>query len=297
MVPNAHWDSSLTRGVRPGNRVCALCQVLGQRRPLASSLLLLEDEIYLLLSAILEAQSHRTTEGSFAESLYGEVVGESIPIHLAGPTDPDTAAGLKRVPHASNSSPRGPGEPSTSGGGRRLSDQQRQASVLLLVYLPYLRSKLDAIYHEYREQIALEDEVAAARGETRAAPPGTTPLLRRVAEALRRRLGSPQRALVSVYPWTSFAWEAFRFAYQVAYLLDRSQYFSPELHLLGLKVSRITQQDAADLSREGNHRINGRREWLQRRLSVLLPAPLSKLIAGGLSSAGENARRVVNAGP
>ena len=51
--------------------------VVAQRRgpggAAAQGLMMLEDEIFLLLSAVLEAQSLRTTEGSFAESLYGNM--------------------------------------------------------------------------------------------------------------------------------------------------------------------------------------------------------------------------------
>jgi hypothetical protein len=55
--------------------------------------------------------------------------------------------------------------------------------------------------------------------------------------------------LRAVYPFLAGAHEGARFAYQLFYLLGKSPYFSPELHLAGLVVSRVSGPDLAAAAR------------------------------------------------
>lgn len=89
-------------------------QVYAQRRPGLHNLLDSEDELFFLISILLDRHSLRTTNASFAESIYG----------------------LKRA----------------SEGQTTLSKSQRQMSLIFLTLIPYLRSKLDNNYYTRHAQ-------------------------------------------------------------------------------------------------------------------------------------------------
>lgn len=96
--------------------------------------------------------------------------------------------------------------------------------------MPFLRSKLDALHQQLQaqqRQPPRQGQHAAAAGEQ-----GGGGL-----EAARRRLqAAALRAFLLLYPWAAAAHEGARFAYQLLYLLGRTPYYSPGLHLLGLQV-------------------------------------------------------------
>lgn len=52
-------------------------------------------------------------------------------------------------------------------------------------------------------------------------------------------------AFLRAYPWLHAGQEAARFAYQLAYLLDRTPYYSPALHLLRQRVARVSGHELA----------------------------------------------------
>jgi peroxin-12 len=81
------------------------------------------------------------------------------------------------------------------------------------------------------------------------------------------QLDYQQRAMEvfrAVYPFLSSTHEAARFWYQLLYLLNKTPYFSPELHLLGLVVARVSGQDVAMAERRKAMRYNERLQWAQQ---------------------------------
>ena len=75
------------------------------------------------------------------------------------------------------------------------------------------------------------------------------------------------RAFVLLYPWVAAAHEGARFAYQLMYLLGRTPYYSPGLHLLRLQVVRLTGQEAVSGgSGDALGRYGGRAGRLRGRL-------------------------------
>jgi hypothetical protein len=52
-----------------------------------------------------------------------------------------------------------------------------------------------------------------------------------------------RRHLIKLYPLFHALYEGMQLAYQIAYLAGRTQYFSPWLHLLSLKVRRLALHD------------------------------------------------------
>lgn len=105
----------------------------------------------------------------------------------------------------------------------------------LQTLVPFLRSKLDALHQQLQSQQQQQQQ-----------PPSQHPAAAATAaEAWARRCRTAAlKAFVALYPWAAAAHEGARFAYQLVYLLGRSPYYSPGLHLLGLQVVRLTGQEA-----------------------------------------------------
>ena len=100
------------------------------------------------------------------------------------------------------------------------------------VLVPYIRAKLDRLYEEesirQRARQALPDDARDASWRAFYA-----------------------RAFVRAYPWCVAAHEGSRFAYQLLYLLGKTPYYLPGLHLLGLRVARTDPAAARARPRPG----------------------------------------------
>ncbi|KAK7285889.1 hypothetical protein RJT34_20674 [Clitoria ternatea] len=230
--------------------------VLALRRPFLHKLLDFEHESFALLMLLLESHTLRTTDASFAESLYG----------------------LRRRPANVNISLQNDSSPTDAGLKRR----QKVLSVVFLVVLPYLKSKLHSIYNREREarlQASLwgDDENDDGRGAfesdssllstptSDASSSVTTPIAKRF-----------QRIVGFCYPWLHASAEGLQFAYQLLYLLDATGYYSLALHALGIHVCRATGQELMDTSSRISKMRSRERErlrgpqWLKTLQGALL---------------------------
>ncbi|XP_045809227.1 peroxisome biogenesis protein 12-like [Trifolium pratense] len=200
--------------------------VLALRRPFLHKLLDYEDESFSLLMLVLEAHSLRTTDASFSESLYGL---RRRPANIKINNNDDTLTAT-----------------TTS----QLRRRQKLLSLLFLVVLPYLKSKLHSIYNKEREariQATLwgdENEsydfqqdslLSTSASDSRASV--TTRITKRF-----------QKIVGFCYPLLHAGTEGFQFAYQMLYLLDATGYYSLALHALGINVCRATGQELMDAS-------------------------------------------------
>uniref|UniRef100_I1NCC8 Peroxisome biogenesis protein 12 n=1 Tax=Glycine max TaxID=3847 RepID=I1NCC8_SOYBN len=208
--------------------------VLALRRPFLHKLLDFEDESFALLMLVLESHTLRTTDASFSESLYGL---RRRPANIALKNDDATTSNTA------------------------LRRRQRVLSVLFLVVLPYLKSKLHSIYNREREarlQATLwgdeteHDYSPVSVPTSDAGAPVTTRVAKRV-----------QRILGFCYPWLHASAEGLQFAYQLLYLLDATGYYSLALHALGIHVCRATGQELMDTSSRISKMRNRERERLR----------------------------------
>lgn len=115
---------------------------------------------------------------------------------------------------------------------------------LLQTLVPFLRAKLDAAYQRHAPPRhgplgALSAAVPPPPPPQQPAPAGPAGGEAPAARLCRLALAAFLRA----YPWVHAGHEGARFAYQLLYLLGRSPYYSPGLHLLRLAVVRVTGQD------------------------------------------------------
>ncbi|XP_071921121.1 peroxisome biogenesis protein 12-like isoform X1 [Coffea arabica] len=113
--------------------------VLALRRPFIHKILDYEDEFFALLMLVLETHSLRTTDASFAESLYGL---RRRAVNIKVKTKDNIHSKKKILPLDS---------PADAIHHNGLEKRQKILSVVFLVVLPYFRSKLQYVYNRERE--------------------------------------------------------------------------------------------------------------------------------------------------
>ncbi|TPX42552.1 hypothetical protein SeLEV6574_g05535 [Synchytrium endobioticum] len=164
------------------------------------------DELYALLMLIVENHYLREWGASFAENFYG----------------------LKRVPARTAFRGRGALE--------GLSEYHIYSSLLFMVGLPYIKGKLDQCYealsggpggHLFGNVFEDDEE--------------STPQTPR--EFMPNFLKKAKQAFRTTYPYTDGVYNAVLFAYQLAYMFNRTDYFSPWLHLCRVQVRRMSPRD------------------------------------------------------
>ncbi|CAF2103273.1 BnaA05g33000D [Brassica napus] len=214
--------------------------VFALRRSFLHRILDYEDEFYAALMLILEGHSLRTTEASFAESLYG-LKRKSVRLRFR----------LNK--------------------GSGLEKRQRILSVVFLVVLPYFKSKLHGIYNKEREarlreslwgeedqgfdeaDFFTEEEPVVSRGDC-----GDQELSVRVQVATRIK-----KFVAVCYPWMHASSEGLSFTYQLLYLLDATGFYSLGLQALGVQICRATGQELMDTSSRISKIRNHERERLR----------------------------------
>ncbi|KAJ4803267.1 hypothetical protein LUZ62_015833 [Rhynchospora pubera] len=223
----------------PASLRAALTYSLGVfaiRRPFLHKILDYDDEFFALLMMVLESHSLRTTDASFAESLYGL---------------------RRRAANISTKKSTSIAESSEKSHELGLRKNQKILSVVFLVVLPYFKSKLQSIYNremEARLQASLwgndeprldEAGFLLDQGETSAQSVGRSSANSSSMTRFRKKIS----ALVAFfYPWIHATNEGLSFAYQLLYLLDATGFYSPGLQALGIQVCRATGQELMDSS-------------------------------------------------
>ncbi|XP_044312108.1 peroxisome assembly protein 12 isoform X2 [Varanus komodoensis] len=150
------------------------------------------DEIYAFVDLLLQQSYLSSCSASFPENIYG----------------------LKRVVLRGGGAKR-PGRLATAGLPRR----QHWKSLCLLVFVPYLRTKLEKLVSRLQE----EEDYSIH-------PP----------RSCWKRF---YRAFLAAYPFVNLAWEGWFLAQQLCYILGGAQHHSPLLKLAGVQLVRLTGAD------------------------------------------------------
>ena len=237
-------------------------QVFAQRRLSLHRCLAYEDELFALLSLILERGALARHSASFADTLYG----------------------LRRAPL-----PPSGGPPSR----RPLTRGEQRRTLAFLVIAPYARAKLDALYTRSTRPGPGGGRVPLAR----AAPVGEAPPTR-----VRRVMDAATSSLVRAYPTIIGVVEGLRFVYQTAYLLDGGvgsargggsgagssspppptpRFFGPSYALLRQAVVRVSGPELADADA---------RTWAARRATLKTRGPLGRATARAAWAASDHGR-------
>lgn len=237
--------------------------VLALRRPILHKVLDYEDEFFSLLMLVLEMHSLRTTDASFAESLYGlrrRAVQTKLKKDFLNSSSTDTTdySGLEK--------------------------KQKVLSVVFLVVLPYLKSKLHSVYNKEREA-ALQaslwgpgDETFDSTDYLDAGASSIVPAQASESDMSARAqlLRRTRKIITACYPLIHAGHEGLAFAYQLLYLLDATGFYSLGLHVLGIHVCRATGQEMMDASSRISRIRSRERErlrgppWLKKFLGVVL---------------------------
>ncbi|TPX32063.1 hypothetical protein SmJEL517_g04765 [Synchytrium microbalum] len=161
------------------------------------------EELYALLMILVENHYLREWGSSFAENFYG----------------------LKRIPTRKGFRGRV---------SEKLTDYHIFASLICLVVIPYAKGKLD----EYYETVSggpggqlfgdTFDEEEEAEHESSMIP---------------RILKRSKKLFKTVYPYADGTYAALLFAYQLAYMYNKTDFYSPWLHLSGVEVRRMSPRD------------------------------------------------------
>ncbi|XP_071943988.1 peroxisome assembly protein 12-like [Antedon mediterranea] len=170
------------------------CKILAERNPEHLGWLFrYADELYTILDSLLQHHFLLTTAASFSENFYG----------------------LKRVV--------------IDGKGREdktlsLPWKQHLLSMFCLVVMPYIKIKMEKLFHTFKEE-----DIDGYLTST------SDPLTRL------------KKTFLFVYPLVHMSWEGSALAYQMAYLFKKSDCHSPFVHLSGVKLSNLTRADMLNL--------------------------------------------------
>lgn len=212
--------------------------VYGQRSDVCRRLLENEDDLFFLIRVILESHALRSYNASFAEHVYG----------------------LRRVPCGYPSS-----SPSSSSvGGEKgvslLTTRQKNMSVILMTLAPFLRAKLMKMYTRY----------TASRSSSTSTPSEQHPRVswKNVVDAVSRKRQSSNTTrmmqcitaietiglycrqhakslCIQAVPWLHTSAHMVDLSYKLLYLLDKSPYYSPAHHFIGIRVAQLSSDDIA----------------------------------------------------
>jgi len=113
----------------------------------------------------------------------------------------------------------------------KLRNREIWRSLVLLVGIPYLRSKAQDYYEDLGGGIDPEilDENANSRQ------------IRALTDQSYK--GRCRRAFKAAYPWLNMSWELWLLVFDVAYLFDRTPFYRPWLSWIGVDLRRLGMDD------------------------------------------------------
>jgi len=123
---------------------------------------------------------------------------------------------------------------SASGASDVINSQQKQLALAAEVVLPYLRSKAERLYRLHANQGLLGLAVGRAAQQQQ--------LSGEVTWQQRLRVHAV-RSFVAAYPYLHAAMEGSTLAWHMAYLLGKGPAHRPVLHVLGMKLARVSAHD------------------------------------------------------
>ncbi|KAL8630658.1 hypothetical protein Q9189_003581 [Teloschistes chrysophthalmus] len=171
------------------------------------------DELYALLSLLVERHFLRTYGGSFTENFYG-LKRERV-LRIKG----------GEAPRASRAAPALMRET------LKLRERDVWKNLAIMVGLPYLKRKLDESYDIHVPQAS----ILGPQYNRNTLPPNPT--------IKQRILYYYKWFLRNVYPSINAAYHFSLLAFNLAYLSSNTKYFSPFLWLIGTRIRRMGEAD------------------------------------------------------
>ncbi|KAI8075307.1 Pex12 amino terminal region-domain-containing protein [Gongronella butleri] len=231
-----------------------LTAVYAQRYPrLLLRLVNNHEEFYALLMLLVERHYLKEWGGSFAENFYGLKRVSTSFLESKGSQYALPAGGQGQTPG--------------------LTPREIRRSLLVLVGLPYIKCRADLLYQQVSgDASVLGTNEQEEQEDEQLADPATPPR-----QKLKIRLIKLFRRF---YPYVNFMYHASGLVYNVLYLFNKSNYYSPWLHLIGVQIKRMSMADyrAAYDKAEAVSGAASASKALWRSPLRLLSATLSKVI-------------------
>jgi peroxin-12 len=205
------------------------------------------DEIYSVLDCTLQNHYLKKYSGTFSEHFYGLR-------RLSIWSSPSSS-------HHNNNSPQIAEGSATQS---NITDRQRYYSLLTIVFIPYLKMKLDQYFTRLREETG-----------------GTVSYVPRRQKFLQHL----KRIFVTVYPFLHCTWESIFLCYQMMYMFSSSVSHSPLLQWIGLKLQRLSREDILEQTIDSDTLFSLAGEsWLNKLyyFPSTLNSLLVKVLANGL---------------
>lgn len=154
------------------------------------------------------------------------VLTENMSLQAHGASFAEAVYGLRRVPVGSSP-------------GTLLSPSQQRLSLMLLTLQPFLKGKLMKLHNSLEEQSVM-----------RVPSESLFSCLKRLILREKDIASAATLLFLRVFPVWYTSVESLDLLYKLAYLLGLTQYYSPGLHFMGLRVSRVSSQDLARILQE-----------------------------------------------
>ncbi|KAI8113315.1 hypothetical protein M9435_003319 [Picochlorum sp. BPE23] len=245
--------------------------VYGQRSEVCRRLLENEDDLFFLIRVILESHALKSYNASFAEHVYG----------------------LRRVPYGRKAPPQEE-KKKTDKGVLLLTNRQKHLSVILMTLAPFLRAKLMKMYTNYSSNstdqhsnnnnhgatVCWKDVLDALWKRRHNSDDRKTHYYRNLMDTIQMCCRQhAKRLCVKAVPWLHTSAHMVDLCYKLLYLLQKSPYYSPAHHFIGIRVAQLS---ADDVARTRHEKMVHRQSILDSIQKSTAPLPFKLLRTGSL---------------
>ncbi|GAA6036988.1 hypothetical protein JCM8097_005493 [Rhodosporidiobolus ruineniae] len=162
--------------------------------------------------------------GSFAESFYGLKRRKA---HVGG-----RAGGGENVRKAAE----------LTGKSDRMGKREIRGSLVFLILLPYLRTKVADLYERLGGGVD-ESLFSTSSGSSTSRPSPLSLLRDRSLPLLPRLCTASEASFKLAYPYANLLYEVYLLVYNLRYLFGKSPYWRPWFRWVGIEVRRMGQED------------------------------------------------------
>ncbi|KYQ89925.1 RING zinc finger-containing protein [Tieghemostelium lacteum] len=268
--------------------------VLSQRNSKFLYIVKYYDECFYSMLLLLEYHYLKYYEGSFSENFYNlkrvkseDKKGTTLDIvkRLLNPVGVD-AEGLSKseLLRKSIMMMRKSKQTLMTSNSEAITNRDRKISLIFLVLIPYIKTKLDDLYRRESDPL---NELGIHQDDQQ--PPlldehHQQPIWNRLKKhvVVLKLLRSFRKFFLQVYPFLSGFYESLFFLYQLLYLYEYTNFYTPFLHTQKINLKRLTHQDTDNhnqlIANRRNDRINMVRNWPMPYLFIPLVKVLDSIL-------------------
>eukprot|EP01132_Coremiostelium_polycephalum_P004977 gene4977-6198_t len=160
-----------------------------------------------------------------------------------------------------------------------IKDRDRKSSLLFLVFIPYIKSKLDDYYRKQSDPLTALGLINTNSNNNDDPQDNSN---QNSSSKRKEFINILKKIFLKVYPVISAMYEALFFVYQVLYLYEYTNFYTPFLHFQKINLKRITHQDIENhnsiVENRRRNRINIVRNWPFPSLFIPLVKVLDSIL-------------------